>query len=90
MRLTCAHAAVVVARPQDEITDEIRKALEAKLLASNDSRTFAAAGSLQQSQLPFALLPTQPQQQSQEEAGPPGATQAAPYRPEKLVRTDHR
>lgn len=73
--------------------------MEAKLLASNDTRTFAAAGLagagpgsalLQQSQLPFALLPQSQQGQANGGGGGGGPAQPAPYRPDKLVRTDHR
>ncbi|GIL50895.1 hypothetical protein Vafri_6861 [Volvox africanus] len=41
---------------QAEVIEEIRQAVEAKLLASNESRTFAASANLQ-TQLPFASLP---------------------------------
>jgi hypothetical protein len=39
--------------PQAEVIEEIRRAVEDKLLASNESRTFATL----QTQLPFAALP---------------------------------
>ncbi|GLC43233.1 DNA mismatch repair protein [Pleodorina starrii] len=44
---------------QVEVIEEIRRAVESKLLASNECRTFAttATATLQQSQLPFAALP---------------------------------
>ncbi len=48
--------------------EEVRAAVESKLLASNDTRTFATAGAgggpgAMQTQLPFATLPSQQQQQ---------------------------
>ncbi|EFJ45006.1 hypothetical protein VOLCADRAFT_94705 [Volvox carteri f. nagariensis] len=41
---------------QAEVIEAIRQAVEAKLLASNESRTFATSATLQ-TQLPFASLP---------------------------------
>ncbi|GLI60652.1 hypothetical protein VaNZ11_002852 [Volvox africanus] len=52
---------------QAEVIEEIRQAVEAKLLASNESRTFAASATLR-TQLAFASLPLA-QRQSMPEAG---------------------
>ncbi|GIL91047.1 hypothetical protein Vretimale_9481 [Volvox reticuliferus] len=52
---------------QAEVIEEIRRAVEAKLMASNESRTFAASATLQ-TQLPFASLPLA-QRQSMPEFG---------------------
>ncbi|KAG1661970.1 hypothetical protein FOA52_007142, partial [Chlamydomonas sp. UWO 241] len=67
---------------QDDIIDAIRAGVETMLLAANTTRTFT------QMQLPFApLLPPEGGEvdrpkDTQGKSGP------APYRPEKLIRTD--